>query len=90
MVFRESGNKELITNIDQLDVIKKFCNGLNDAKLERMIEELQDMKGLFYHNVQFKLIFTALAFRYGSLMRGSEPLITSETAWKHLPAFSET
>jgi len=90
MVFRESGNKNLITNIDQLDVIKKFCDGLGDAKLERMIEELQDLKGLFYHNVQFKLIFTALAFRYGSLMRGSEPLITSETAWKHLPAFSET
>jgi len=90
MVFRETGNKALITNIDQLDVIKKFCNSLGDAKLERMIEELQDLKGLFYNNVQFKLIFTALAFRYGNLMRGAEPLITSETAWKHLPAFSET
>jgi len=90
MVYRETQNKSLITNIDQLDVIKKFCDSLGDAKLERMIEELQDLKGLFYHNVQFKLIFTALAFRYGSLLRGSEPLITSETAWKHLPAFSET
>lgn len=90
MVFRETGNKALVTNIDQLEVIKKFCDSLGDAKLERMIEELQDLKGLFYNNVQFKLIFTALAFRYGNLMRGSEPLITSETAWKHLPAFSET
>jgi len=90
MVFRETGNKVLITNIDQLEVIKKFCDSLSDAKLERMIEELQDLKGLFYHNVQFKLIFTVLAFRYGNLMRGSEPLITTETAWKHLPAFSET
>ena len=90
MVYRETGNKTLITNIDQLDVIKKFCDGLGDAKIERMIEELQDLKGLFYHNVQFKLIFTALAFRFGNLMRGVEPLITTQTAWKHLPAFSET
>jgi DNA polymerase-3 subunit delta' len=90
MVYRETGNKTLITNIDQLDVIKKFCDGLGDAKIERMIEELQDLKGLFYHNVQFKLIFTALAFRFGNLMRGLEPLITTQTAWKHLPAFSET
>lgn len=90
MIYRETENRALITNIDQLDVIKKFCDGLRDAKLERMIEELQNMKGLFYHNVQFKLIFTVLAFRFGNLMRGIEPLITTQTAWKHLPAFSET
>lgn len=90
MVFRETSNKILITNIDQLEVIKKFCDSLQDAKLEQMIEELQNLKGLFYHNVQFKLIFTALAFRFGNLMRGVEPLITTQTAWKHLPAFSET
>lgn len=90
MIYRETENRELITNVDQLEVIKKFCNSLKDARLERMIEELQDLKGLFYHNVQFKLIFTALAFRFGNLMRGNEPLITSQTAWKHMPAFSET
>lgn len=90
MIYRESENPELIANIDQLDVIKKFCNSLQDARLERMIEELNDLKGLFYYNVQFKLIFTSLAFRFGNLMRGNEPMITQETAWKHLPAYSET
>ena len=90
MVYRETANDSLITNIDQIDVIKKFCDSLQDARLERMIEELRDLKALFYNNVQFKLIFTVLAFRFGSLMRGNEPLINEETAWKHLPAFSES
>jgi len=89
MVYRETGKRELIANIDQLEVIKKFCESLKDARLERMIEELQKLKELFYNNVQFKLIFTSLAFRFGNLMRGDEPMISNETPWKHLPAFSE-
>jgi len=89
MVYRETGNRDLIANIDQLEVIQKFCESLENARLERMIEELQKLKELFYNNVQFKLIFTALAFRFGNLMRGEEPLISDETPWKHLPAFSE-
>ncbi|CAN5145727.1 DNA polymerase III subunit delta' [soil metagenome] len=90
MVYRETENKELITNIDQLDVIKKFCASLKDAKLEVMIEELQKLKELFYHSVQFKLIFTSLAFRFGNLMRGLEPYISNKTPWQHLPAFTES
>ncbi|NBC25413.1 MAG: AAA family ATPase [Bacteroidetes bacterium] len=89
MVYRETGNRDLIANIDQLEVIQKFCESLENARLERMIEELQKLKELFYNNVQFKLIFTALAFRFGNLMRGEEPLISDEMPWKHLPAFSE-
>jgi len=89
MVYRETQNKELITNIDQLKVIENFCTALSDARLEDMIEELQDMKGLFYHSVQFKLIFTVLAFRFGSLMRGIDPYIPKKSPWQHLPAFSE-
>lgn len=90
LVFRETGNRKLVINIDQIDVIEKFCESLKDAKLQQMITELRDLQELFYHNVQFKLIFTSLAFRYGNLMRGMEPLIPKETSWKHLPAFSES
>lgn len=90
MIFRETRNRQLVINIDQIEVIEKFCESLNDARLQQMIEELRDLQGLFYHNVQFKLIFTSLAFRFGSLMRGIEPLISKENSWKHLPAFSET
>lgn len=90
MVYRETQNKELISNIDQLDVIIKFCDSLKDARLGDMIEELQKLKELFYQNVQFKLIFTSLAFRFGQLIRGHDPYISSKTPWQHLPAFTES
>lgn len=90
MIYRETQNRDLLTNIDQLEVIEKFCKSLKDAKLELMIEELHKLKQLFYQNVQFKLIFTSLAFRYGNLMRGNEPFISNKTPWQHLPAFSDS
>ena len=90
MVYRETQNKELISNIDQLDVIIKFCDSLKDARLGDMIEELQKLKELFYQNVQFKLIFTSLAFRFGQLIRGHDPFISTKTPWQHLPAFTES
>ncbi|MEX0661187.1 MAG: AAA family ATPase [Balneolaceae bacterium] len=89
MVYRETEQPSLIANIDQLEVIKKFCSALKDAKLEEMIEQLQELKSLLYQNVQFKLIFTSLSFRFGSLMRGIDTEITRDDPWKHLPAFIE-
>lgn len=89
MVYRETEKDHFITNIDQLDVIKKFCETLKDARLQEMIEHLQDLKMLLYQNVQFKLIFTSLSFRYSSLMRGLETEIKTSDSWQHLPAFTE-
>jgi DNA polymerase-3 subunit delta' len=89
LVYRSTQNKELITNADQLDVIQKFCETLADARLEEMIEQVNTCKPMVYRNVQPKLIFTALAFRFSSLMRGNDPVINKQDSWKHLPAFSE-
>lgn len=89
LVYRSTQKKELITNADQIDVIKKFCETLADAQLEDMIEQVNECKPMVYRNVQSKLIFTVLALRFASLMRGSDPLITKQDSWKHLPAFSE-
>lgn len=89
LVYRSTQKKELITNADQLDVIKKFCETLADARLEDMIEQVNECKPMIYRNVQPKLIFTVLALRFASLMRGRDPVITTQTTWKHLPAFSE-
>lgn len=90
MIYRESGDKNLINNIDQLKVIQKFCESLKDAKLDNMIEDLQNLKILLYQNVQFKLVFTALAFRFGFLMRGFEPHIPADEPWKHMPALTKS
>lgn len=89
MVYRSSENATLVTNADQIEVIKKFCETLCDARLEDMISEVNHCKPMMYQNVQPKLIYTALAFRFSSLMRGLDTTISSGDSWKHLPAFVE-
>jgi DNA polymerase III subunit delta' len=89
LVYRETGNKNLVTNIDKLPVIEKFCNSMVDAKIEEMIEHLQHLKELLYQNVQLKYIFSVLSLRFTHLMRGTEPIISKHETWKHLPAYSE-
>lgn len=89
LVYRSTQKKELITNADQLDVIRKFCETLSDARLEDMIAQVNECKPMIYRNVQPKLIFTALALRFSRLMRDQDPVISQEDSWKHLPAFSE-
>lgn len=89
MVFRSTGNESLITNIDQLEVIKNFCDKLSDALLDEMIDQVNRCKPMVYQNVQLKLILTALSLRFYRLMRGEDPYITGGESWKHLPAFVE-
>jgi DNA polymerase III subunit delta' len=89
LIYRETRNRDLVTNIDQIDVIGNFCDSMNDARLETMIEHLQHLKELLYQNVQFKFIFSVLSMRFAFLMRGKEPAITKEETWRHMPAFSE-
>lgn len=86
LVYRESGRDELISNIDQKEVIIRFCESLGNARISEMIEHLQRLKGLLYQNIQFKYIFTVLAIRFSFLMRGKDPIISDQENWKHLPA----
>lgn len=88
-VYRETSNENLITNIDQIDVIRKFCTSMTDARLEDMIDHIQQLKGLLYQNVQFKYIGIALSLRFFYLMRGLDPVIDKNSTWKHLPALIE-
>lgn len=88
MIYRSTQNEKLVTNADQIDVIRKFCSTLKDARLEDMIEQTNSFKPMIYQNVQPKLIFSVLALRFSSLMRGNEPEISDRQSWKHLPAFT--
>ena len=89
MVYRETGNEKLLTNIDQKDSIAKFVTSLKDARLEDMISEIDATRPMLRQNVSAKLIFTVLALRFSTLMRGLDPLIPDSENWKHLPAFTE-
>jgi DNA polymerase-3 subunit delta' len=89
MIFRESENPDLITNADQLQVIKKFCQTMANARIETMIQHLQHLKETLFQNIQTKLVFTVLSMRFASLMRGEDPYISSDDPWRHLPAYTE-
>lgn len=89
MIYRDTGSEELIINIDQIDVIKKFCSSMKEARITDMIEHLHHLKGLLYQNVQLKYIFTALSIRFSHLMRGLDAPIPKDNRWQHMPAYSE-
>lgn len=89
MVYRETGEKKFITNIDQLESIQKFVKALDDARLEEMITHLDEFRPALRQNVNPKLIFIVLALRFSTLMRGLDPIIPDEENWKHVPAFVE-
>ncbi len=89
MVYRETGNKKFVTNIDQLDSIQKFVKALDDARLEEMITHLDEFRPALRQNVNPKLIFIVLALRFSTLMRGLDPIIPDNENWKHVPAFVE-
>lgn len=88
MIYKETESADFLINADQVDVIRKFCSSLKEARIGEMIEQLQHLKVMLYQNVQFKLIFTSLSFRFTNLMRGLDPEIDTNNEWKHLPAFS--
>ncbi len=89
LVFKDTQNESLVTNIDQLSSIQKFTESLVDANLEKMLHQIDECRPLLRQNVSAKLVFTVLSFRISALMRGITPFITSEETWKHLPAFVE-
>lgn len=89
LVYRSTENEVLLTNIDQLDVIQKFCQTLGEARLEAMIEEVNKCRPMVYQNVQGKIIFTVLALRFSNLIRNRDLEIPVKESYKHLPAFSE-
>lgn len=89
IVYRETKNGQLITNIDQLESIKKFVGTLANARLEEMITEIDTTRPMLRQNVSPKLIFTVLALRFSTLMRGLDTYIPKKENWKHLPAFTE-
>jgi DNA polymerase-3 subunit delta' len=88
MVYKETENPQLLTNVDQLDSISKFIATLTNARLEDMINELNACRPLLRQNVSPKLIFTVLGLRFSNLMRGLDPFISTSDSWKHLPALT--
>lgn len=89
LVYRATENRALVTNADQLDTIRKFCETLGEARLQAMIGEVNKCKPMIYQYVQGKIVFTVLALRFSKLMRDRDLEIPDNKSYKHLPALSE-
>ena len=89
IVYKETKNESLITNVDQIDSIIKFVGALDNAQLEAMITEIDSTRPMLRQNVSPKLLFTVLGLRFSNLMRGVDPYIPTNENWKHLPAFTK-
>lgn len=87
LLYKETKNASLITNIDQLDSIQKFSQAMQDARIEEMILETSSIRPLLQQNVSPKIIFTVLSLRFFSLIRGTAPSVSEN--WQHLPAYVE-
>lgn len=86
MIFTETRSLEFVTNADQGEVIEKFVSSMQKARIEEMIEEVNNLRAMVYQNVQIRYAFTSLAIRFGHLMRGVDTPIPSSEPWNHLPA----
>jgi DNA polymerase-3 subunit delta' len=87
MIYRNTGEKSLITNLDQIDTIIRFCDSMPDARLRDMIEQVNNCRPLLHRNIQAKLLLTALALRFSFLMRDEGISIPTGQPWEHLPAY---
>lgn len=89
LVYQNTKNEDLITNLDQIDTIVRFCESLQNPRLKAMINQVNECRPLLNRNVQAKLIFTVLALRFSFLMHNQDLPIPSEQSWEHLPAYTQ-
>jgi DNA polymerase-3 subunit delta' len=86
--YRATGDASLLTNADQADIIAKFTGSLRDARLDEMIAQIAEGRSLFAINIQTKVWYTVLAFRFSALMRGEDPTVPDSQPWLHMPALA--
>lgn len=86
LLLRETGDSSMILHTDQAKVMTDFIKALNDARIDEMIEVVGQTKPWLLQNVQLKLILPVISFRFATLMRGEDPIISEHESWKHYPA----
>ncbi|MGM0506269.1 MAG: ATP-binding protein [Bacteroidota bacterium] len=90
LVQRETQSAELLAHPEQQETIARMTENLPDARFEEIFRQLDEAQTLLARNVQFKLLFTTLAIRFGYLLRGEDSPIPERKAWHHLPALVQS
>ena len=65
----ESDYKEKIINIDRLDTLKKFVNGLEHIDYDQVIAKIEHAIKLIDRNVYLNLVLLQLMFELKKFMR---------------------
>lgn len=86
LIYQSTEDEMLITNLDQSEVVKNFCNSMKNAQIEEMIQDVNRTRRYLYQNIQSRLAFIVLANRFSYLMRGSDSVLPAKVEWAHIPA----
>ncbi len=78
LLIRTTGDLDLIVNIDQVETLTSFAANLPDARLESMIEAVEETSHLVERNVNMRLALVALSRVLARAMRG-QPSVKMET-----------
>lgn len=70
LLLSAAGVEAPIVNVDRRDVLRKFLDGLPDARLETMIESVERSMMLVERNTNARLVLAALSMSLGKAMRG--------------------
>jgi DNA polymerase-3 subunit delta' len=78
VLVRELGAEAHIVNVDARDSLERFCSGLTEARLDQMVDLVEEAIALISRNVRVALVLTALAGALRSSMKGNRtlPLMT--------------
>ncbi|MEX1211490.1 MAG: hypothetical protein WEA36_01460 [Balneolaceae bacterium] len=90
LVQRETQSASLLAHPDQQQTLENMTANLPDARFEEIFHQLDEAQTLLAQNIQFKLLFTTLAIRFGYLLRGEDAPISNREMWQHLPALVQS
>jgi DNA polymerase-3 subunit delta' len=84
-LWMEAKTTTLVINQDLMNIIVKFSEHLNKARITEMMDQVGHLKGNLTFNVNIRISLVVLALRFSRLMRGMDPIISDSETWKHLP-----
>jgi DNA polymerase III gamma/tau subunit len=61
LLMQKVGDRELIVNIDQIQALEKFAANLPEARLDLMVQAVEQTIGLVERNVNVRLALIALS-----------------------------
>jgi len=72
LILQQAGNTDLVVNIDQIDTLSKFASNLPHARLDVMIESVEQTMMVVERNINVRLALVTLSRSLAAAMRGEQ------------------